>query len=258
MEAYHFNDLNKKWSRRTFKAPTKMFRYKSLKLSVISGGRASELVRCVKSPFPRWKISTVDDLLRIQVDPSGRNILGNERKLFALLSQRKKRLTTLCCWTTTTPAIHDSDRKNRAVASPSFSFTRSACAAEVASCDSSFPLKNVFGSLHVTPSSEAPYKCATTLGIRALECRASICHNHLCSVWRLLNVHLRLFFCLLPVWTLLRGLWRCSSLPTPALFFLDPKTTMRFCSLRARPPVEELRICYNSNRTFLDLPFWPL
>ncbi|CAM6016316.1 unnamed protein product [Sphagnum balticum] len=43
-----------------------------------------------------------------------------------------------------------------------------------------------------------------------------------------------------------------------ALFLLDSEMTMKFRLLRARPLVEELRICYNSDQTFQDLPFRPL
>jgi len=98
----------KKWPRRTFKAFAVMFQYESLKLSVVSSGCASELVRYAEAFFPWQETSMVNDLMRIQVDPLRRNIPRNERRLSPfLLSQRKKHVTTLRCCTTVVPAVHD-------------------------------------------------------------------------------------------------------------------------------------------------------
>jgi hypothetical protein len=127
----------------------------------------------------------IDDLLKIHVDPSSRNILGNERRLSALLlSERKKHYTTLRCCTTAAPTVHDSDRKNWAIVSPSSSFARSAYAAEVASYDSSFPLRIAAKSSFVAPSSEMPCKRAATQCIHAPKRhRASMCRSCLCSLY---------------------------------------------------------------------------
>jgi len=83
MEAYRFNDSKKKWPRWTFKALVVMFPYESLKLSVISSGHASKPVWYAETIFPRRKIGMIDDLLRIHVDPSRKNIPGNEQRLSA-------------------------------------------------------------------------------------------------------------------------------------------------------------------------------
>jgi hypothetical protein len=55
----------KKWLRRTFKVPVVMFRYKSLKLSIVLGGRASELVRYAEVFFSRRETGTINYFLRI-------------------------------------------------------------------------------------------------------------------------------------------------------------------------------------------------
>jgi len=48
-----------------FKVPVVMFRYKSLKLSIVLGGRASELVRYAEVFFSRRETGTINYFLRI-------------------------------------------------------------------------------------------------------------------------------------------------------------------------------------------------